>query len=134
DVARPRGHGSLGNSFSFVRRFTEEMDQLFNDFGVGGGLFGSSAGRDLFPASWSEFGRNIWSPQVEVFEREGQLVVRADLPGLTKDDVQVELNDNSITITGERHNQNEEEHEGYYHSERSYGRFARTIRLPEGVN
>jgi len=61
-------------------------------------------------------------------------VIRADLPGLSKDDVNVEMNDDAITISGERRNENEEQREGYYRSERSYGSFYRQIPLPEGVN
>ena len=76
----------------------------------------------------------VWSPQIETFEREGQLVVRADLPGLKKDDVNVEITDDAITISGERRNEDEERREGYYRSERSYGSFFRSIPLPEGVN
>jgi HSP20 family protein len=76
----------------------------------------------------------MWSPEVEVFEREGQLVVRADLPGLTKDDVNVEVSDDAINISGERKSEHEERGEGYYRSERSYGNFYRSIPLPEGVN
>ena len=110
--------------FSFMRRFSEEMDRLFEDFSFGGGL---TSGR-------GQLSRNLWMPQVETFEREGQLVIRADLPGLSKDDVNVEMTDDAITISGERHNENEENREGFYRSERSYGSFYREIPLPEGVN
>jgi len=116
---------SFHNSpFSFMRRFSEEMDRLFEDFTFGHGL---TSGR-------GEFGRGLWSPQVETFERQGQLVIRADLPGLSKDDVNVEMSDDAITISGERHNENEENREGFYRSERSYGSFYRQIPLPEGVD
>ncbi|HEX8501297.1 MAG TPA: Hsp20/alpha crystallin family protein [Pyrinomonadaceae bacterium] len=72
--------------------------------------------------------------QVEVFEREGQLVVRADLPGLKKEDVKVEVSNDTLTISGERKSEHEEKREGFYRSERSYGSFQRQIPLPEGVN
>jgi HSP20 family protein len=123
-----------GSPFSFMRRFSEEMDRLFEDFGFGRGWLAPSLGRDLFPAGFGDFGQTAWSPQVEVFEREGQLVVRADLPGLTKDDVKVEVTDGAITISGERKSEHEEKREGYYRSERSYGSFYRRIPLPEGVS
>lgn len=119
--------------FTFMRRFSEEMDRLFEDFGMGRGWLSPAFGRGL-PSSFSEFGSSIWSPQVEVFERGGQLVIRADLPGLTKDDVKVELTDDAITISGERRQEQEENREGYFRSERSYGSFYREIPLPEGVN
>ena len=60
-------------------------------------------------------------------------MVKADLPGLTKDDVKVELTDKLLTISGERKDEKEDKREGFYRSERSYGRFFRQIPLPEGV-
>jgi HSP20 family protein len=117
--------------FSLMRRFSEEMDRLFGDFGFGGSL-ASGFGR--------EFGRladlegSMWLPQVEAFERDGKLIVRADLPGLTKDDINVDITDDAIKIRGERRQEKEENEEGYYRSERSYGSFYREIPLPSGVN
>lgn len=133
------GRGQFGSPlssspFTFMRRFSEEMDRLFDDFGFGGSWLGSSYGRNFFPMSEGEFRQSLWSPQIETFEREGQLVIRADLPGLTKDDVNVEITDDAINISGERRNEDEERREGYYRSERSYGRFFRSIPLPQGVN
>jgi len=110
---------------SLVRRFVDEVDRLAEDFGVGRGLFSSLERR--LPGG-------AWSPQVEMFERDGELVLRADLPGLLKDDVKVELADNAVTITGERRDEREEKREGLYSSERSYGRFYRRLPLPQGVN
>jgi HSP20 family protein len=69
-----------------------------------------------------------------MFERDNQIVLRADLPGLTRDDVNDELANDGITIEGERKNEHEEEGEGFYRSERSYGKFYRRIPVPEGVN
>ena len=110
--------------FSFVRRFAEEMDNLFEDFNLR---------RDwLAPVLGS--GAGIWSPQVEMLQRNGELIVRADLPGLTKDEVKVEITDNAITIEGERRGEKEEKHEGFYRSERSYGKFYRRLPIPEGVD
>jgi HSP20 family protein len=75
----------------------------------------------------------IWSPRVEAIQKGDRFIVRADLPGLKKDDVQVELTDEALTIHGERQEEHQEEREGYFHSEREYGQFHRTIPLPEGV-
>lgn len=107
---------------AFVRRFGEEMDRLFRDFGIGG----------LTPG-WDEFGRAAWSPQIEIFERDGKLTVRADLPGVKKEDLKVEVKEGMLTIQGERRKEFKEDREGYYRSERSYGKFFRSIPLPEGV-
>ena len=113
--------------FAFMKRFSEEMDNLFEDFGLGRGWLAPITGAaDLAPG--------LWSPPVEMFERDNELVLRADLPGLTKDDVQVELSENGITIEGERKNEQEEKREGYYRSERSYGKFYRHLPVPDGVN
>jgi len=113
--------------FAFMRRFSEEMNNLFEDFGFGRGL--------LTPiASGTNLIQGLWLPQVEMFERDDDLVIRADLPGLNKDDVKVEVARDGITIAGERRNENEEQREGYYRSERSYGKFYRRLPLPEGVD
>jgi HSP20 family protein len=136
NLARRERYGlsplAQSSPFSFMRRFGEEMDRLFDDFGFGS--LGPSFARDLARSGFASLGQSVWSPQVEMFEREGKLVVRADLPGLTKDDVKVDLEDDSITIQGDRRSEHEENREGYVRSERSYGSFYRTIPLPEGVN
>lgn len=114
--------GLITSPFSFMRRFGEGMEQLFADFGVGG----------LMPRGFNELA--AWTPQIEMFERENQLVIRADLPGLKKDDVQIELRDDSVVIQGERQEERKEEREGFYSTERTYGRFYREIPLPEGAD
>jgi HSP20 family protein len=111
--------------FSFVKRFGDEMDRLLGDFGLGGWVP---------PAFKGESNGATWAPQVEMFERNGELVVRADLPGLKKEDVKVEFTDDGLTIAGERRSEHEEKGEGYYRSERSYGHFYRRLPLPEGAN
>src|SRR5207253_8789903 len=75
-----------------------------------------------------------WSTQVELFQRDNRVVLRADLPGLTKDDVDVEFSEDGITIEGERKNEHDEKGEGYFRSERSYGKFFRRVPVPEGVD
>ena len=111
--------------FSVMKRFGEEMDRLFGDFGLDRNW--------IPPALMGEAGR-AWAPEVEIFERDGELVVRADLPGLKKEDVKVELTDEGLTIEGERRSEHEENGEGYYRSERNYGNFYRRLPLPEGVD
>src|SRR5687767_4272506 len=65
----------------------------------------------------------LWAPQIETFQRGDQFIVRADLPGLKKEDVNVEMTDEALTIQGERRDEHTEDREGYYRSERSYGSF-----------
>jgi HSP20 family protein len=109
--------------FGFVRRFAENMERMFEDFDT-----------FRFPNFFkSEFDQVGWMPEVEVLQRNGELIVRADLPGLNKDDVKVDLTDEMLAISGERKEEKEEKREGYYHSERSYGTFYRQIPLPEGA-
>jgi HSP20 family protein len=94
-----------------------EMNRLFNSF------FDEGNGE-----------RRRWAPAVDLLEREDSLVLKADLPGLTEDDVQIEVRDNVLTIAGERKAEHEESQGGYYRVERSFGRFSRTLQLPQGVD
>lgn len=75
----------------------------------------------------------MWSPQVETLQNGDQYVVRVDLPGLKREDVTVEVGDDQLIIQGERRHEREEDREGYYRSERSYGSFYRAVQLPEGA-
>jgi len=77
--------------------------------------------------------QSAWVPQIEAFRRGDKLVVRADLPGLKKDDVKVEVDDGILAISGERSEEREENRDDFYRSERNYGQFYRAIPLPEGV-
>jgi HSP20 family protein len=117
--------------FSFVRRFAEDMERFFDDFN--GYRFPSLFERESLPFR-KEFANVTWVPQIEVMQHNGDLRVRADLPGLTKDSVKVELTDEALTISGERKEEKEEKREGYFSSERSYGTFYRRIPLPQGVD
>jgi HSP20 family protein len=82
--------------FALMRRFSEEMDRLFGDFGTRRGWLEAPGGRGLgFPQAQ-------WAPPIEIFERDNQLVVRADLPRVSKDDIEIEITDNMLTIAGER--------------------------------
>ena len=131
DISRSERALSTGSPFAFMRRFSEEMDRLFEDFGFGRGWLAPGFERGL--DRLESLAEGAWAPQVEVIERDNRLIVRADLPGMTKDDVKVDLDDNSLVIRGERKTEHEEDEEGYYRSERSYGSFYRRIPLPSGV-
>jgi len=113
--------------FTLMKRFSEEMESLFEDFGFDRTWI-APLSQGPTPA------KGPWHPQIEMFERGNDIVVHADLPGLTKDDVKVEIDDDGITIEGERKNHNEAKGEGYYRSERSYGRFYRRLPLPDGIS
>jgi HSP20 family protein len=108
------------NPFTLLRRLTEDMDRMFSGALIGREFMGREA--------------EGWAPAVEVRERDGQLVVTAELPGLNREDVKVEVNDEGLVIQGERRREHEEERGGVRRSERSYGAFYRLIPLPEGAN
>ena len=112
--------------FSMMRRFSDEMDRMFDRVFEG---YGFPAQERFSPWTASE----VFSPHVDIFERDGKLVISADLPGLTKDDVKVDITEDAILIEGERKYEHEQREEGVYRSERGYGQFRRQIPLPEGV-
>jgi HSP20 family protein len=98
-----------------------EMNRLFNTFfdtptpgGNGGGV-------------------RRWVPSMDLVETDEHFVLRADLPGLSEGDVSIELEDNVLTVAGERKAEHEEK-EGFYRMERSFGQFRRSLTLPEGVD
>ena len=120
--------------FSLMDRFADEMDRIFENFGFGHGRLAPFVGRGFGQRAFGEGGMQTWSPSIEVFEREGHLVVRADLPGIDRDNVKIDVDDNALTISGERKQEQERHEQGFYHTERSFGSFYRSIPLPEGAN
>ena len=78
--------------------------------------------------------RTAWSPEIETFRRGDKLVIRADLPGLKKEDLKVDIENDMLTIEGERNQEDRDERDRYFRTERSYGHFFRAIPLPEGVD
>jgi HSP20 family protein len=128
------GSGQGSSPFSLVSRMAEDMDRLFEDFALGRGLGASSLLGRNSGIGGSRMQQIGWTPQLETFRRGDDIVVRADLPGMSKDDINVEVENGILTISGERTDKNEENRDGYYRSERSYGQFYRSIVLPEGAN
>jgi HSP20 family molecular chaperone IbpA len=103
--------------FVLMRRFSEEMDRSF------GHVFSHGSSNSA-----------AWMPAIEIYERDGQLQVRAELPGLKPEDVKVEVTDGTLVIHGERKYEHDENKKGVYRSERRYGKFYREIPLPEGAD
>ncbi len=132
DIARHENSPRTESPFTFMRRFSEEMDRVFEDFGFGRGWLAPGFERGL--DQLGTLAGNTWAPQVEVLERDNELIIRADLPGMTKADIEVDIADNAVAIRGERKSEHEEDEEGYYRSERTYGSFYRRIPLPRGAN
>jgi HSP20 family protein len=75
-----------------------------------------------------------WVPAMDLVETADDFVLRADLPGLTQDDVKIELEDSTLTVSGERKSERTDKHEGYYRVERAFGSFSRSLTLPKGVD
>ena len=99
--------------FGFMRRFTEELDRLYEEFGLEAGWLMPrllTRGGELLGKKPADAAAE-WTPRIEVFEREGQLVVRADLPGMTREDVKVEVAPEYILLQGERKVEEKEERE-----------------------
>jgi HSP20 family protein len=83
--------------------------------------------------SWGSKGGDMWAPQIDAFQKGDQFVIKADLPGLTRDNVHVDVTEDGVTIHGERKAEHEEQREGYSQTERSYGSFSRVVQLPTGA-
>lgn len=75
-----------------------------------------------------------WAPAVDMIDQKDELILRADLPGLDEKDIEVTMQDGTVTIRGERKEEKEEKKEDYYCCERRYGAFARTLMLPTSVD
>ena len=97
--------------------FSREVDRLFDTF------FGAER----------EQGRR-WVPPVDLVEAEDHFVLKADLPGLAEEDVAIEVQDGTLTISGERKAEHEQSERGWYRIERAFGSFNRSLTLPDGVD
>jgi HSP20 family protein len=107
-------------------RELEEMERRFDDM----------LSWPLLPAVWRriptmEMG---WAPAIDVFEKEDKFVVKAELPGMKEEDIDISVVGDTLTIKGERKAESEVEEEDYYYCERSYGSFSRSIAIPSNVD
>ena len=75
-----------------------------------------------------------WMPAMDLVETDDHYVLRADLPGLTEDDIKIEFDDGTLTVSGERKAEHESKNEGYYRVERAFGSFSRSLTLPQGID
>ncbi len=108
--------------FSWLSGFRDDLDQFFE--------------RKLAPwqAPEGELLEGAWSPTVDVCEDQDNVLVRADLPGLKKEDIDLSILGSTLTIKGEKKSESEVEEENYHRVERSYGLFQRTVELPSDVD
>lgn len=75
-----------------------------------------------------------WVPAMDLVEGEDRLILRADLPGLDRDDIAIEIKDGVLTVSGERKVEHDDSAEGYYRMERASGSFSRSVSLPDGID
>lgn len=107
-----------GDIFGDLTRMQEEMNRFFDDF------FGEQR-RGL--------AEGAWLPAVDVSETDSELMVRAELPGMSHEDIEINVQDNILTLKGEKKQEKKEEKENFHRLERSYGSFSRSFSLPAGV-
>jgi HSP20 family protein len=97
--------------------FSTEFDRLFNT---------------LFDRSAAD--ARSWTPAMDLVEADDHFLLRADLPGLREEDVNIEVRDNTLRISGERKAEHEQRERGWYRLERQFGKFSRALTLPEGID
>jgi HSP20 family protein len=90
----------------------------------------------LFNSLWETPGAvsQRWVPEMDLVETEDHYLLKADLPGMKQDDVSIEFNDGALTIAGERKIEYERKEKGFFRLERSFGKFSRSLTLPDGVD
>jgi HSP20 family protein len=113
-----------GGPFEVLHR---EMDRLFEDF------LGSFGGAPRWPAP-HEWGAGAIMPRFDVTETDEAVEVKAELPGMDEKDVEVTLDEETLTIKGEKKQEKEEKKRNYYMSELSYGQFHRVVPLPSAID
>jgi HSP20 family protein len=119
--------GAWASPFGLLRVFVDDLDRLMEGFGSGANTLATGS-----PASTRSI--QSWIPAVEAFERDGQFVIRVDVPGLEREQLAVEIDADRVIVSGEREDKDEDRSSNYYRRERSYGRFTRVIPVPDGVN
>lgn len=104
-----------------INSIQNEVNRLFNTF------FDT-------PVTAQDTSARRWIPAMDLVETDDHFVLRADLPGISEEDVRIELEERVLTISGERKSAHESEREGYHRVERAYGAFSRSLTLPDGVD
>ena len=104
-----------------VINMQREINKMFDNFFRGGTLEDGS------------LGSSVWTPAVDVEERDDEYQVKVELPGVNKDDVKITMQDNVLTIRGEKKQEKESKNSNYHRVERSYGSFQRSFTLPTSV-
>ncbi|MGZ3697970.1 MAG: Hsp20/alpha crystallin family protein [Bdellovibrionota bacterium] len=116
-----RSDNQFWSPFQELMRLQSDIDRLSEDF------MGPSTGMDIFRMP------NAFVPAVDVQEADDHFLLSMDMPGIRKEDVKIEVQDNTLSVTGERHDECEEKGKNHYHAERFYGTFQRSLSLPGNI-
>lgn len=125
-LSRPGNYGTFGitpgdffrmGPLSLMRHMNEEMARFFGDV----------------PGNGGQSSQMTWMPAIDVQQRDGRMVVSAELPGMQPGDVNIEVADDALVIQGERRDDRDQDRGGFHVTERRYGRFYRAVPLPEGA-
>ncbi len=111
-------HLTSWDPFREMVSLRDELDRLFDS---------------VFGRLPRERGETYWAPPLDIEETEDAIIVRAELPGMNKDDIKITLSGDTLTISGERKQESEKKGRTYYRIERAYGKFQRTVTLPTDV-
>jgi len=106
--------------FRDIVTMQDDMNRFFEDF----------FGHPLVRTEWSD---GAWNPTMDVSETKDDLVIKAEMPGMNKEDVKISIHDNVLTLKGEKKQEKEEKDANYHRIERSYGSFCRSFTLPTSV-
>lgn len=117
---------SVRDPFTLLRQMASELDRAFDE--ARWPSWRIPMLRKQLPSEATH-----WLPEIDVFERDGRLVTKVDLPGMKKEDVKVEVSDGQLAVSGERKTEAEEKKGNFYRCEREYGSFYRSVPLPEGA-
>ena len=110
------------NPWREMESFSDHINRLFDD--------------SVFPRVRLSEGSGLrnWRPAVDIYDSEDKIVVKAELPGVDKKDIHIDVKDRILTISGERSYENEVKEENYHRKERAYGKFHRSFTLPDGLD
>jgi HSP20 family protein len=106
--------------FRDVVSIQDEMNKLFDDF----------FGRPVLRTEWTD---SAWNPSVDVSEDKNNVIIKAEMPGMNKEDIKISVQDGVLTFKGEKKQEKEEKDKNYHRIERSYGSFCRSFQLPTSV-
>jgi HSP20 family protein len=119
----PASRGNGGRSMSPFDMLQDRIDRMFDDFAGG------------FPMSRMSDGDGFGlTPSLEMHEQDGKVMINAELPGVEEKDIDISADDDMLTISGEKRSEFEDRQKGSYRSERSFGRFSRSVRLPFAID